>query len=46
MKKFLEKNMKNIGSIAIEVAKISADSTSLWYNYQPKVPNKLKKNNK
>lgn len=43
MKKIIEKNLKYIGSAAMTIAKISANSTSLWYNYQPQTPKELKK---
>jgi cyclic lactone autoinducer peptide len=43
MKKLFYKNMKHIGSLAIGVATLSANATCLWYNHQPKVPKKLKK---
>lgn len=35
--------MKYVGSLAMFVAVMSANSASLWYNHQPKVPSKLKK---
>lgn len=43
MKKIFRKNMKYVGSLAMFVAVMSASSTSLWFNHQPKVPSKLKK---
>ncbi|MEF9992723.1 MAG: cyclic lactone autoinducer peptide [Romboutsia sp.] len=46
MNKFLKKNMKYVGSLAMFAAIMSSNSTSLWFNHQPKVPAKLKNNNK
>ena len=40
---FFRKNIKYVGSLAMFVAVMSANSTSLWFNHQPKVPYKLKK---
>ncbi|CEN31388.1 cyclic lactone autoinducer peptide [Paraclostridium sordellii] len=45
MKRFFRKNIKYVGSLAMFVAFMSANSTCLWYNHQPKVPDKLKKQN-
>ncbi|MGX4601778.1 cyclic lactone autoinducer peptide [Faecalimicrobium sp. JNUCC 81] len=42
MNKFFKKNMKYIGSFAMFVAFMSANSVSLWYNHQPEMPEKLK----
>ena len=46
MKKFFRKNIKYVGSLAMFIAVMSANSTSLWFNHQPKVPSKLKNYNK
>ena len=46
MKKFFRKNIKYVGSLAMFIAVMSANSTSLWFNHHPKVPSKLKKYNK
>lgn len=34
MKKFFRKYMKYVGSLAMFVAVMSANSTSLWFNHQ------------
>lgn len=43
MKRFIRKNMKYVGNLAMFVAVMSSNSTSLWFNHQPQVPSKLKK---
>lgn len=47
MKKFLNIILRNIGSSAIAVVSLSANSTSAWICHQPKIPSgigKFKKN--
>ncbi|MBT2145973.1 cyclic lactone autoinducer peptide [Clostridioides difficile] len=42
MKKILYNFMKACGVLAMFVAFLSANTTSLWHVYQPKTPEKLK----
>ncbi|MCC0657168.1 MULTISPECIES: cyclic lactone autoinducer peptide [unclassified Clostridioides] len=42
MKKILYHFMKVCGVLAMFVAFLSANTTSLWHVYQPKTPEKLK----
>lgn len=43
MNKIFYKFMKFFGGIAIAIAFISANTTSVWYINQPKMPKSLKK---
>lgn len=43
MKKLLSIGLKNIGSLAMCVLLLSANTTSGWIAHQPKVPEGIKK---
>lgn len=42
MKKIVFKGMQLISNLAIEVAFLSSNLTSIWHIYQPKMPDNIK----